>query len=135
MPQAIATGIDVTQLSGPSFAVEIGGHRLVVDQPAEAGGHDAGPTATELFVASLAACAGHYAYSYLHHHGLPDTGIAVRCSYRWSVEPPARVVAADLRLSLPDGIPEERIAAVLRAAGRCAVHSSIEHGVEVDLHL
>ena len=135
MSHATVTGVGVNQVSGPAFSIQVGAHRLLVDQPADAGGQDAGPTPTELFVASLAACTAHYAYAYLHHHGLPDTGIAVACGFEWSAGPPARVATIELELRLPDGLPEERRAAVLRAASRCAVHSSIEHGVEVNLHL
>lgn len=135
MSHAVATALEIGQLSGPSFAVDIRGHRVVVDQPAQSGGADAGPTPTELFVASLAACTAHYAYSYLHHHGLPDHGIGVRCRFTWSSDSPPRVSSVDLEMTLPEGIPEVRVAAVLRAAGRCAVHASIDHGVEVSLHL
>jgi len=37
---------------------EIRGHKLVIDQPATAGGGDAGPTPLELLFASLAGCIG-----------------------------------------------------------------------------
>jgi uncharacterized OsmC-like protein len=42
------------------FAVEssIRGHKIVLDQPANAGGDDAGPTPLELLLASLAGCIG-----------------------------------------------------------------------------
>ncbi|HEX5910660.1 MAG TPA: OsmC family protein [Thermoleophilaceae bacterium] len=36
--------------------VEIGGHRLVADEPSEQGGTDAGPSPEELLAASLASC-------------------------------------------------------------------------------
>ena len=33
-------------------------HRIIIDQPATGGGHDAGPTPLEYFIASLAGCIG-----------------------------------------------------------------------------
>ena len=38
---------------GDRYRVRIRGHELVVDQPTEDGGEDAGPTPTELFVAGV----------------------------------------------------------------------------------
>ena len=50
------TNVVVVHEEGDRFALTIRGHRIVVDQPVEDGGGDAGPTPTELFVASLASC-------------------------------------------------------------------------------
>ena len=133
MSTAIASGIEIEQISGAAFDIEIGGHHVVVDQPEESGGDDLGPTPSQLFVAALAACSAHYAYSYLRAHGLPDVGIAAGCTYEWSSDAPPRISAVDIRLTLPADLPPERLPAVLRAASRCAVHSSIDHGVEVRL--
>lgn len=60
----------VTHVSGDRFAIQVRGHRLVVDQPVADGGQDAGPTPTELFAASLAACVGFYAERFLRRHDL-----------------------------------------------------------------
>jgi uncharacterized OsmC-like protein len=56
-----ATATEARYLGGDRFVLEVRGHQLYVDQPREAGGSDAGPTPTELFVASLAGCVGFYA--------------------------------------------------------------------------
>lgn len=37
---------------------DVRGHRIVIDQPANAGGTDTGPTPLELLLASLAGCIG-----------------------------------------------------------------------------
>ena len=41
---------------GYAVGVEARGHRLAVDEPAEAGGEDGGMMPTEVFLASLASC-------------------------------------------------------------------------------
>jgi putative redox protein len=38
---------------GLELEVQVGGHRLAVDEPAEQGGRDAGPTPVELLLAAL----------------------------------------------------------------------------------
>ncbi|MFJ1708407.1 OsmC family protein [Kitasatospora sp. NPDC088346] len=48
--------IRIEHLSQDRYEIAARGHRLVVDQPVEAGGQDTGPTPTELFAASLASC-------------------------------------------------------------------------------
>jgi putative redox protein len=101
------------------------GHRLVVDQPVSAGGEDAGPTPTELFVASLAACVGHYARRAL---GAASPGPTVHCTWAMSDGPPWRVTAIDLHVELPPGTSQARHAAVLRAVSHCTVHNSLVAG-------
>ena len=53
--------VDVGHLDGDAYEMLVRGHRITVDQPADAGGTDKAATPTELFVASLAACVAFYA--------------------------------------------------------------------------
>ena len=76
---------------GDRFGATIRGHRLVIDQPVEDGGTDAGPSPTELFVAGLASCVGFYAERYLRRHHLPVDGLAVDCTYAFRSDRPSRV--------------------------------------------
>ncbi|HEY7487187.1 MAG TPA: OsmC family protein [Streptosporangiaceae bacterium] len=117
------------------FAVLIRDNLILVDQPLEAGGGDAGPTPTELFVASLAACAAFYARRYLARHGLPAEGLEVGATYQVSDRPPARVTGIDLRIQLPATIPEQRRKALIAVVERCTVHNSITHLplIEIDI--
>jgi putative redox protein len=58
------TVIQVTHLANSRYQVAVGRHCLTVDQPETAGGDDQGPTAVQLFAASLVACTAHYAGSH-----------------------------------------------------------------------
>ena len=98
------------------------GHHVVVDQPKDAGGSDAGLTPTELFVASLAACVGHYARRAL---GGQSPGATVRCSWSMSDTPPWRVTDISLEVDVPPGTSPARHAAVQRAVDHCTVHNSL----------
>ncbi|HAF11508.1 MAG TPA: osmotically inducible protein OsmC [Chloroflexi bacterium] len=105
------------------FRISIRGHDVVVDQPLPASG-DAGPTPTELFVASLAACAGFYARRFLARHGLPDGELAVSCNFGWTPDH-SRVASIALRVELPNGVAGGLEIPLLRVIERCTVHQSI----------
>lgn len=109
------------------YHVAIRSHGLVVDQPVGAGGADLGPTPTELFVGSLAACVAFYVGSYLMRHRIPTTSFRVDCDFSMSNEAPSRVTAIRLDLVLPAELPDSRRDVVLRIAERCTVHNSIVH--------
>ena len=116
------------------FSIEIRGHRLYVDQPPADGGDDTAPTPTELLVASLASCVGFYARRYLARHDLPAEGLAVSAAYTMGSRP-ARVGHVDVQITLPDGIPADRRAALLAVASSCTVHNTLAQGPMVRVGL
>jgi putative redox protein len=128
------SGVTVRHLGGDRFAIEVRDHVVNVDQPVVDGGEDSAPTPTELFVASLASCVAHYARRYLARHDLPTEGLAVTASYELATRP-SRVAEIRLELQLPDGVPEERRAALLAVASHCTVHNSLEAAPSVRLEL
>ncbi|MEU6772288.1 OsmC family protein [Streptomyces sp. NPDC046759] len=133
-----ATGmhrLDVTHSGGDTYAVEVRGHRIRVDQPLEAGGTDTAPTPTELFAASLAACVAFYAGRYLHRHALPRSGLRVRAEFVMATDHPARVAAVRVVVVPPPELPERRRAALLSVASHCAVQHTLEQPPEVDIRL
>jgi uncharacterized OsmC-like protein len=124
----------VWHLDGDRFAIGVRDHLITVDQPLTDGGEDTGPTPTELFVASLASCVGFYARRYLARHDLPTAGLTVRAHYSLG-ERPARVTSIQIDLELPDGVPSERIGALLAVASHCTVHNSLAEPPEVTIAL
>ena len=131
-PEPISMRVDYD--TGDRFAIQVRGHRVVVDQPAEMGGDDVGPTPTELFVASLASCVGFYARRYLSRHDLDATGLSVEVSYTMATKP-SHVGDVTLRLVVPAGVPAERQAALLAMAGHCTVHNTLHVTPEVKIAL
>lgn len=123
--------IEVVYAEGDRFVVGIRDHDVVIDQPGEAGGDDIGPTPTELFVASLAACIGFYAERFLRRHRLPAAGLKVDCSFSMSEDRPARVASIELDVQVPDGLPEARREAFLAVIDHCVVHNSLRQPPEV----
>jgi putative redox protein len=117
--------IAVRHEAGDRFRISIRGHEVVVDQPSPSG-DDAGPTPTELFVASLTACAAFYARRFLARHGLPDGALTVWSTFAWAPDH-SRVSAIELHVGVPDVLPDELESALRRAVERCTVHESIRH--------
>lgn len=114
----------VEHRGGDRFDIKIRGHVVTVDQPESAGGEDAGPNPTELFLAGLVSCVAFYARRYLRRHGLDETGLSVDAAYRFG-STPARVSDVDIRIHAPNGLPPERRDALLAVASHCTVHNSI----------
>jgi putative redox protein len=127
--------LNVTHQAGDRFELQVRGHRLTCDQPVDDGGTDEGPTPTELFVGSMAACVGFYARRFLARHGLDTTGLRVEAAFTMSPDRPARVATITLRLLLPHPREENRRRALLAVVDHCTVHNSLRTPPEMRITL
>ena len=125
--------ITVAYETGDRLRIGVRGHEVIADQPVSDGGADAGPTPTELFVASLAACVAHYAQRFLRRHGMSTEGLVVSCDYTWA-ENPHRVGAIDLVVTAPSLLDAKR-EAFSRVIDRCTVHTSITHAPAINVRM
>jgi putative redox protein len=125
----------VRHAGGDRFSIRVRGHELVVDQPLSDGGEDDGPTPTELFVASLAACVGFYAERFLRRHGLPADGLRIDAQAAMSADRPARVASVTLQVGGLPEMSENRRKGLLAVVEHCTVHNSIRQApaIEIDL--
>lgn len=107
---------------GHQFTLRIREHELIVDQPRGSGGEDAGPSSTELFVASLVGCVAHYGHMFLARHGLSGD---ITAEADWSVDLGSeRLAAVEVQLDAP-AIPVELEAGFREAVEHCLVHNSL----------
>jgi putative redox protein len=127
------TKLSVTHVAGDRFEIQVRGHRLVCDQPLADGGSDQGPTPTELFVGSLAACVAYYAGRFLARHDIDPGGLRVDAGFSMSANRPARVDAIDLRLVADEPVTPTRRKALLAVVDHCTVHNSIR--IQPDVHI
>ncbi len=127
--------MDIRFVSGEAYEVAVRGHRVLVDQPADVGGQDSGPTPTELFVASLAACVAFYAGRYLTRHGYSRAGLGVSASFDMATDRPARVSGIHLAVQVPASLPAQRWPALRAVVSHCTVHNSLAAPPQVIIDL
>jgi putative redox protein len=114
---------------GFTHEVEIeGGHRIVLDEPAAAGGADLGPKPTLMLAASLAGCTAITMELYAERKGwdLGEVEVDVEVEYE-KANPTSFAVA--VRLS--GQLDEEQQRRLLVIAGKCPVHRVIAGEVPV----
>ncbi len=109
------------------------GMTIRTDQPFAAGGAGSAPSPFDLFLASVATCAGFYALRFCQERGLPTEGLGVTMD--WERSPETKLISK-IRLSvkLPEGFPEKYRSAILRATDQCAVkkHLVAPPAIEVE---
>lgn len=116
--------IEVSFPGGKRVEALVGAHRIITDQPPELGGEDAAPAPFDLFLASLATCAGVYVLGFCQARGIPLDGVSLAqdVTYDPSTKLPVEV---RIELRLPPTFPEKYVAAVTRAAEGCKVKKAI----------
>lgn len=125
--------MNVTYQGETRFEVQTRSHKITVDQPKEGGGHDAGPTPPELFIASLGSCVGIYALWFCQKRKIPHQGMKLNINWSKSTTPPARVDLIEIKIELPNGCPEEYKASFIESVEKCMVHNSITHPPEITI--
>jgi putative redox protein len=126
--------VRVEHLGDWQFEIRARGHKLISDQPIEAGGYDEGVTPPELLLASLGSCAGYYAAEYLKRKQLAAAGTKV-CVTAEKVTGPARLDQFRVSLEAPVGLTEEQQAGLCRAVERCLVHNTLLHPPKIEIVL
>jgi len=103
-----------------------GSFTVRTDQPQGYGGENSAPAPFELFLASLAACAGYYVLSFCRMRDIPAEGIIlIQRSERDAATKMIGKVTLDIKL--PAGFPQKYVPAVMRAAESCAVKKHLEN--------
>lgn len=100
------------------------GFTIQTDQSSRGGGEGAAPEPFDLFLASIATCAGVYVKGYCDARGICTRGLALEMHVERDPER-RRVAGLRLEIQLPEGFPEKHREAVVRAADLCAVKKHI----------
>jgi putative redox protein len=109
---------------GKRVDAEYKGFTIRTDQSPQEGGEGSAPQPFQLFLASIATCAGIYVKGYCDARGIATDALALEMDV---VHDPQqhRVGRLVLRIFLPDGFPEKHREAVVRAANLCSVKKHI----------
>ena len=111
---------------GFTHDVEIqGGHRLVIDEPEEAGGGNEGPSPTRTVAAALAACTAITTEMYAERKGwdLGEVEVEVEMEYGEASVPRS----FDVTLRVPPGLTDDQRDRLRTIAGKCPVHRLLAH--------
>ena len=111
---------------GLRIDAEYRGFLIKTDQPVGDGGETSAPAPFDLFLASLATCAGYYALTFCYTRGIATEGLSV--SLVTQREQGAKLVGRMIiRLGLPAGFPEKYRAAIVKAVDSCTVKAHFSH--------
>jgi ribosomal protein S12 methylthiotransferase accessory factor len=112
--------IKVTFPGGKRVNAEYKGFLIKTDQPVYSGGEGKAPAPIDLFIASIATCAGWYVLSFCQSRKIPMEGSFVKV--RTERNPQTKrieKIAIDIQLS--SEFPEKYQNAVIKAVDLCAV--------------
>lgn len=116
----------VTFPGGKRVDASFRGMTVKTDQPVSAGGDGSAPAPFEVFLASIATCAGIYVLGFCQQRGIPTDEI--RLVQTLEVNPATYMVeTVNLDIRLPADFPEQYRDAVIRSAQMCAVKKHLEH--------
>jgi putative redox protein len=109
---------------GFRHVVKVRRHDVTVDEPAESGGTDAGPSPQELLAASLASCTAVTMEMYAQRKGWTLGDVEVAVDYT----PAERGCPTRFRLTLrlPDDITDEQAERLRVIAAKCPVHRTLD---------
>ena len=108
--------------------IDEGDHSVLVDEPAVAGGENAGPSPTRLVAAGLASCIAITMEMYAERKGweIGDVEVTVDVEYERYV--PSSFAST---IHIPAALSEEQRESLLAVARKCPVHKVLARETEV----
>jgi ribosomal protein S12 methylthiotransferase accessory factor len=126
--------IQVSFPGGRQVDARVGDHVIHTDQSVEHGGAGSAPEPFDVFLGSLATCAGIYVLVFCQARGIPTEGIELLQQHEYSQDG-KRLERVRLELTLPPKFPEKYRAAVVNAAAGCKVKKLLLQPPEVSVTL
>lgn len=116
--------IEVSFPSGKRVDAHIENMTVPTDQPVANGGTGTAPEPFQLFLASIATCAGIYALEFCRTREIRTEGMVLILDYEMD-EKNQVCRKLNIDLNLPAGFPEEYKKAVVRVMDLCSVKKNI----------
>ncbi len=127
--------IEVSFPGGKQVHAHVGNFVIETDQSPKAGGQGTAPEPFDLFLASIASCAGVFALNFCHARDLSTAGLGL--SLEIAERDPKRklITRMVLHLRLPRGFPEKYRAGIRRATELCAVKRHLREAPEFQVRI
>ncbi|MFH1152908.1 MAG: OsmC family protein [Pseudomonadota bacterium] len=119
---------------GKKVDVTVDSHTIKTDQSPDSGGQGSAPEPFDLFLSSLAACAGIYAKSFCDYRNLSTQGMHLTQTVSFN---PEKGMIEDIRITLvvnPD-FPEKYNTAILKSMNGCAVKRHLNQDIPITVTL
>lgn len=110
------------------------GFSVHTDQPHKEGGDDSAPEPYDLFLASLATCAGVYILYFCEKRKIATDGLRMTV-YAEKNEKTHLFETIRMKIQLPPGFPEKYHSAAVRAAEMCTVKRSLATPPQIEVKL
>jgi ribosomal protein S12 methylthiotransferase accessory factor len=121
--------IDVSFTGGKCIEAKIGDYVIKTDQPIKYGGLGSAPAPFDLFLASLATCAGIFAWNFCESRQIPTDGISLRMECLNDTK--SKMISQfKLVLKLPENFPDRYQEGIIRAMELCAVKKHMQNAPE-----
>ena len=107
------------------------GFKIRTDQPVKDGGTASAPSPFDLFLASLATCAGYYVVSFCESRKISTAGIELTMKTKRDAK--GKMIAlVSIEISLPPDFPEKYVSAVVRSADQCTVKVHLQFPPDIE---
>ena len=126
--------VNVSFPGGVQVAARIGAYEILTDQPVKDGGSGVAPSPYDLFLSSVATCAGFYALRFCQQRQLQTEGLALELDIERHPDT-RRLETIRMKLTPPKGFPEKYHQAIMRSVGQCSVKKALSDPPEIELIL
>jgi ribosomal protein S12 methylthiotransferase accessory factor len=108
---------------GKKVTAHYDGFDIATDQGVDSGGQGTAPEPYDLFLASLATCAGYYVLKFCEGRDISTDGVSINQS--WERDGQKKLVGITIRIQVPPNFPAKYHKALVRAANTCAVKKTL----------
>jgi len=123
--------------------IDVGKHKLIADEPVEAGGTDAGPTPYDYLSAALGSCTAMTLHFLAKRDGIPLDGVEIRVmNDRMYAKDCADCASTtgyihkfDVEIRLRGNLTPEQREKLLATAKRCPVYKTLTAEIRIDERL
>lgn len=118
---------------GKRVDAQLGKWAIRTDQSALHGGEGSAPEPFQLFLASLASCAGVYVLGFCQARGIQTDGIELVQHHDFDPES-GRLTGVRMAITVPPDFPAKYVVALERVAAKCTVKRVIESPPSFEIH-
>lgn len=126
--------VEVGFPGGKKVDANIKGFRIETDQPVAGGGEGSAPSPFDLFLGSIATCAGIYALSFCQSKDLSTEGLKLELD--GERDPDTGLIGKMvLSLTLPEGFPDKYKNAIQKSMELCTVKKHLANPPSFEMNL